>query len=59
MKNMDELHHELMISQKNGELTPEGKKLLVNYTDEVFEKWYDSSGKYSKIGKEKLKKGRL
>ena len=57
MENMEELHRELMLSQKNDELTPEAKKMLVNYTNEVFEQWYDTSGKYSKMGKEELLKG--
>ena len=57
MENMEELHHELMLSQKNDELTPKAKNMLVNYTKEVFEKWYESSGKYSKLGKDNLLNG--
>jgi len=48
-----------MLSQKNGELNPEAKYMLVSYSKEIFEKWYDDSGKYSKIGKEKLFEGGL
>ena len=57
MENMEELHHELMLSQKNDELTPKAKNMLVNYTKGIFEKWYESSGKYSKIGKDNLLNG--
>lgn len=57
MENMEELHRELMISQKNDELTPSAKNMLANYTNEVFEEWYDKSGKYSKLGKDKLFEG--
>ena len=37
MENMEELHRELMISQKNDELTPEAKNMLVDYTKKVFD----------------------
>jgi hypothetical protein len=57
MENMEELHRELMISQKNDELTPDAKNMLVNYTKEVFDEWYDGRRKYAKIDKEKLLEG--
>lgn len=57
MVNMDELHQELMVSQKNDELTQKANDMLVDYTNEVFEKWYDISGKYLKTRKEELLSG--
>jgi len=57
MENMEKLHHELMVSQKNDELTPEAKNMLVNYTKDVFEEWYDGRRKYAKLGKENLLDG--
>ena len=54
---MEELHRELMLSQNSDELTPKAKDMLVNYTNEVFEEWYDKSGKYAKMGKENLLNG--
>lgn len=53
---MEELYHELMISQKSDELTPEAKDLLANYAKEVMEEWYNHSGKYSPLGKSELMK---
>lgn len=57
MEKMEELHRELMLSQKNDELTLEAKDLLAELVDEIMNEWYNDTGKYSIMGKEELVKG--
>ena len=52
MKKMEELHHELMLSQKNDELTPEAKDLLAKLVDEIMEKWYNDTSSSVKVHEE-------
>jgi hypothetical protein len=57
LKDNKEFHNEMVLSHKNGELTTSAKKMLDNYTNEVFENWYENNGENINIEKNELLKG--